>query len=174
MSRAVPSEWCNHVSPASFNVTGTPGTSSPFWLRDDYKCFNCGERCGQPLDKCPKPRNEANIEKNRKAHQAAKAAAGKGKRPGQGKRKRIIAKTGKFQGRPLILNKKGACVLDSKRDKAMKDEKAAKDEKDSDLQTIRQYFNEHKIDDDDDANEDSSSSKKVSFATVRDLVLNKL
>ena len=47
----------------------------------------------------------------------------------QEKKKQIISTHGKCKGRPLILNKKGVCVLDTKRDKDSNTKDDTKDDK---------------------------------------------
>jgi Zinc knuckle len=76
-------------------------------------CWNCGEE-GHDLRDCKEPKNEANIEKNKQKFQALKCKydSKKGKNSGKpgDKPKR---KTGD-DGKPYVLNKKGADVLDQK------------------------------------------------------------
>ena len=106
-SLTLTNKWNVPKKPASYNVSD--GTQQPFWLRDGYECFNCGKKCGFPLDKCPAPRDEARIEAKRKAHRAKKAA----QRSGSSRPRHMVARDGKHKGRPLVLNKKGVYVIDS-------------------------------------------------------------
>ena len=91
--------------------SGSGASSAP--KRFKLLCWNCGEE-GHGLRDCKEDRNEANIEKNKQKFQALKRKydSTKGKSNGKSgdKPKR---KTGS-DGKPYVLNKKGAYVLDQK------------------------------------------------------------
>ena len=105
-------------------------------MRDNYKCFNCNKKCGQPLAKCPEPRNEALIEKRRAEHKGSKSK----KKSSSNKPRRKIATDGKHKGRPLILNKNDAYVIDTFKEqttKTLEKTKAAAD-------IVKQYMSQSK------------------------------
>lgn len=89
-------------------VAGAPGHSKPKPTgpgpRGSGKCFNCGSR-DHYLPDCPKPRDEDKIAKNRQAYSKSTPKHG-GKHP-----RRKLGPGGK----PMILNKNGAYVLDQKK-----------------------------------------------------------
>ena len=76
-------------------------------LPDGYSCWNCGGR--HWLRDCPKPRDEARIERARQQNRTSTPA----QRP-QRFRGKPRHKTSS-DGKPLILNKNGFYVLDQKR-----------------------------------------------------------
>lgn len=84
----------------------TPQSSKP---RPKYKCFNCGSE-DHLLSDCPKPKDQAKIESNKKSFSDGKRRApGKGGKPRKPK-----TSTGK-DGTPMVLNKKGTYVMDQKK-----------------------------------------------------------
>jgi hypothetical protein len=135
-------EWTTPKQPASYNVQ-FPGskTEQPFWLRDWYKCFNCDEKCGQPLSKCPAPRDDARIERNRKAHLTARDSSKANS--GRGPPRTHICETGKLKGRPMMLNKIGVYVLDVKRDRELQSVTSQDKDKDDVLSLVKQFFNQN-------------------------------
>ena len=135
-------EWTTANKPASYNVQ-VPGSKSelPFYLRDWYKCFNCEKKCGQPLKSCPTPRDDARIERNRKAHNATRDPSKSKPRKGS-PRSHLTSTKGKHKGRPMMLNKNGAYVLDVKRDRELKSVSSKEKEKDDVLSMVKQYFNQ--------------------------------
>jgi Zinc knuckle len=79
-------------------------------------CWNCGEE-GHGLRDCKEPKNKANIEKNKQKFQALKRKydTKKGKSSGKhGNKPTSKQKIGE-DGKPYVLNKKGAYVLDQKK-----------------------------------------------------------
>ena len=108
--------WCLPTgSPGAFNATGTP---LPYYMRPGFVCFNCGKG-GHPLSQCPKPADEARIKKARDAYQAAHPRKSKSK--SKSRPKHTTGTSGKYKGKPLVLNKNGVYVVDTKKWKAMKD-----------------------------------------------------
>jgi Zinc knuckle len=100
-------------------------------------CWNCGEE-GHGLRDCKEPKNEANIEKNKQKFQALKrkydSKKGKnGGKPGD-KPKR---KTGE-DGKPYVLNRKGAYVLDQKTLSSDKKKAEAQKEFESTMDALEQ------------------------------------
>ena len=72
------------------------------------KCWNCGGQ--HPLPDCPSPRDEARIERAREQHRANNPRSLRGKPKYE---------TGS-DGKPLILNRQGPCVLDQKKWRRMR------------------------------------------------------
>ena len=146
--------WCLPCTTAAFsNMTPEQQAAVPYYMRPGYACFNC-EKIGHPLDKCTEPRDEARIKKNREAFRKAHPKKHKrDRRP-----KRITASKGKWAGRPLIRNKKGSYVIDTKKELELKREADSKDDDkpaanvatktltDEDVATIKAYFTSTKSD----------------------------
>lgn len=101
--------WIKPTSPTAL-LGETSGHTRP-----RGKCFNCGE--DHLLPKCTKPRDEAKIKAARDAFAANRPNSGRpgGKSQG-GPPKRKFGPG----GRPLVLNKQGAYVTDTKRWQEMK------------------------------------------------------
>jgi len=54
----------------------------------------------------------------------------------------MTPKKGKMKGRPMMLNKNGAYVLDTKRDRELNSTSNKDKEKDDFLSVVKQYFNQ--------------------------------
>ena len=118
--------WNASTKPAQHNSS----TSVPYYKRPGYVCDDCGSLCGFPLKDCPKGDHDpVKIKKNRDKRLAKATSNGGSKSNTHEKKRRIISTKGKFKGCPLILNKKGVHVLDTKRDKESKTKADPKDEK---------------------------------------------
>jgi hypothetical protein len=97
-----------------------PGRGDPQRSRPPFRCFNCGSEA-HGLPDCDKPRNEDKIAANRARMAAATAGrggSGRGRgRGGRGRGGRGSRPPYKSnpEGRPMVLNKKGAYVLDQKK-----------------------------------------------------------
>lgn len=92
----------------------TPAPPSPTNM--DYECWNCGARDHKLVD-CPKPRNQPRIDNKRAEFRARRGNNHKKKRHDRQPKRKTI------DGRPHILNKKGAYVLDQKQARERKKEK---------------------------------------------------
>ena len=79
-----------------------------------YICFNCGGH--HWIVKCDKPHDQAKIEANKKKFLASKRSGSSSSSRSGGKPKHRVGE----DGEPLILNKKGAYVLDQKKWRALK------------------------------------------------------
>ena len=101
------------IKPTPTALVGESGTGT----RPKGKCFNCGG--DHLLPQCTQPRDEAKIKAARDAFAANRPprTGRTGGRPPSGSPKHKMGKG----GRPLILNKQGAYVTDTKRWKALKD-----------------------------------------------------
>ena len=100
-------------------LTGTPKPGphprtqlqqDPFPGKKQYKCFNC-DKVGCNPRICKAPRDEAKIERNRKAFMDAKSRKTDPKKNSQKQGKQRAYKTSP-DGTPLKLNKKGDYVVD--------------------------------------------------------------
>ena len=118
--------WNTSTKPAQYNSS----TSVPYYKRPGCVCDDCGALCGFPLKDCPKgDHDSAKIKKNRDERLAKASTNGGSKSNNHEKKQRIISTKGKYKGRPMILNKKGVCVLDAKRDKESNAKDDTKDNK---------------------------------------------
>ena len=112
------SEWVKSADQKALTATSTTSTTASDGKRP-FKCWNCGTDCGQRggAEKCTaKPIDTDRIAKNKKAFLDAKKKRREqsGRSGNSSKPLRITGSGGKFQGKPLILNKNCVYILDSK------------------------------------------------------------
>jgi hypothetical protein len=92
----------------SYNtVANTSGNTSGDKPSFERSCWNCGSK-DHMLNDCTKPRDEAKVTKARQQFRARRQPNNQGSRRTQPQHKRM-------NGKPMILNKKGAYVLDQKK-----------------------------------------------------------
>jgi hypothetical protein len=92
----------------SYNtVANTSGSTSGDKPSFERSCWNCGSK-DHMLNDCTKPRDEAKVTKARQQFRARRQPNNQGSRRTQPQHKRM-------NGKPMILNKKGAYVLDQKK-----------------------------------------------------------
>ena len=119
----------NYSTPS---VPKTPASSEKSDSSDRSKnpCWNCGV-LGCIPSKCPKPRDEARIKKNKEAYMKKKKA-----RSGDRRGKQSSGKGGKprrdSQGRILKVNKNGAYVVDQKAEQRRQQQREASQKQNSD------------------------------------------
>ena len=156
MSRA-PSTW-TVSKPGSYcqdtGVSNPSGlTALPFYKRKGYKCDNCEQPTpDHPLKDCPKPRDNDRIKKNQAARKSRKSTSNSDKKSKTYQKPRYTPKTGKYKGRPMMLNKNGVYVVDSAREHEL-EQLASLAKKDEALKQMKQYcsqVNGHSRQNDDD------------------------
>jgi hypothetical protein len=92
----------------SYNAVGSPGGTTPGYKQPfERTCWNCGSK-DHMLNDCTRPRDEAKVTKARQQFRARRPPNSQGQRRPQPQHKKI-------DGKPMILNKKGAYVLDQKK-----------------------------------------------------------
>ena len=145
--------WCLPTgTPGAHGMTPEQIKAMPFYKRPDYRCFNCGKG-GHPIGECALPRDEARINKAKEAYRKQHPRKSNNKKGPKHK----MGKQGKFKGKPLIRNKHGAYVLDTKKWKEMKAAASASTDQsnkegststppltDADLQALKAFHLEHK------------------------------
>ena len=93
------------------NSGGTPYNSKS---NMNYHCWNCGKP-DHRLNDCTAPRDEARIERERTQFRAKRGNSGGGGRGGRFDRNPRRPPFKKMDGKPMVLNRKGAYVLDQKK-----------------------------------------------------------